>query len=295
MSGIGRIIVLLAPSFVISIAHAECSSKTAEKLVIALDVGHVPKIPGQECTHSAPCASGATSARGVPEYEFNLKLAASIQEELIRTGFLSTDLMVPAPYSSLQMRVDRAAALHADFFISIHHDSVRGQFLQPWIFEGRKNWYFDDSRGFSLHVSTKNVRYNESLGLARAIADQLIANGLHISTAHELQNPFGARKPYIDSSRGIYRRDALHVLTHAKMPAVLLEGGTIVNREEELEVSTAAYRSKVATSIATAINRLCGFSASAATERVINDLRTMHSGSDSTRSVIEASPSNGTQ
>jgi N-acetylmuramoyl-L-alanine amidase len=292
MSGIGRIIALLAPSFVVSIANAECSSKTAEKLIIALDVGHVPKIPGQECTHATPCASGATSARGVPEYEFNLKLATSIKDELVRTGFLSTHLMVPAPNSSLQMRVDRAAALHADFFISIHHDSVRGQFLQPWAFEGRTNWYFDDSRGFSLHVSTRNVRYHESLGLARAIADQLIANGLHVSTAHELQKPFGARMPYIDPARGIYRRDALHVLTHAKMPAVLLEGGTIVNRDEELEVSTTAYRSKIATSVATAINRLCGFLASAATDRVIDDFPTIRSGSDSPRSVIEAIPSN---
>jgi N-acetylmuramoyl-L-alanine amidase len=295
MSGIGRIIVLLAPSFAISMANAECSSKTAEKLIIALDVGHVPKIPGRECTHTVPCASGATSARGVPEYEFNLKLATSIKDELVRAGFLSTDLMVPVPNSSLQMRVDRAAALHADFFISIHHDSVRSQFLQPWVFEGRKNWYFDDSRGFSLHVSTKNVRYNESLGLARAIADQLIANGLHVSTAHELQSPFGARKPYIDSSRGIYRRDALHVLTHAKMPAVLLEGGTIVNREEELDVSTAAYRSKIATSIATAINKLCGFSASAAADRVIDDVGTMNAGPDSAPGAIESIPSNEPQ
>jgi N-acetylmuramoyl-L-alanine amidase len=211
---------------------------------------------------------------------------------LVRTGFLSTYLMVPAPNSSLQMRVDRAAALHADFFISIHHDSVRGEFLQPWIFDGHKNWYFDESRGFSLHISTKNVRYNESLGLARAIADQLIANGLHVSTAHEPNNPFGARKPYIDSSRGIYRRDALHVLTHAKMPAVLLEGGTIINREEELEVSTAAYRSRVATSVATAINRLCGFPESVATDRVIDDFHTMNSTPDSNRSVTQTTSPN---
>jgi len=195
--------------------------------------------------------------------------------------------MVPAPNSSLQMRVDRAAALHADFFISVHHDAVRSQFLQPWVFEGRKNWYFDDSRGFSLHVSTKNVRYNESLGLARSIADQLIANGLHVSSAHELQNPIGARKPYIDSSRGIYRRDALHVLTHARMPAVLLEAGTIVNREEELEVSTAAYKSKIATSVVTAINKLCGFSASASTDRVIHDFPTANSGPDSAQSTTD--------
>jgi N-acetylmuramoyl-L-alanine amidase len=268
MSGFVRIIVWLAPSFLISIANAlgsECSSKTAETLIIALDVGHVPKMPGHECAHFVSCDSGATSARGVTEYEFNLKLATSIKDELIRTGFRSTYLMVPAPNSSLQMRVDRATALNADFFISVHHDSVRNEFLKPWTFDSRKNWYFDESSGFSLHVSTKNAKYNKSLGLAREIANQLIANGLHFSTAHEPKNLFGARAPYIDASRGIYRRDALRVLRRAKMPAVLLEGGTIINREEELEVSTPAYRSRIAVSVAMAIRSFCGFAASAAT------------------------------
>jgi hypothetical protein len=151
MSGFVRIIVWLAPSFLISIANAlgsECSSKTAETLIIALDVGHVPKMPGHECAHFVSCDSGATSARGVTEYEFNLKLATSIKDELIRTGFRSTYLMVPAPNSSLQMRVDRATALNADFFISVHHDSVRNEFLKPWTFDSRKNWYFDESSGF---------------------------------------------------------------------------------------------------------------------------------------------------
>jgi len=300
MSRFVRIIVLLAPSFLVSTANAlrpECSSKTAEALIIALDVGHLPKLRGQECALFAPCLYGATSARGATEYEFNLKLATSIKQELIRNGFQSTYLMVPASNSSLQTRVDRARALNADFFISVHHDSVRDNFLKLWTFGGRENRYFDDSRGFSLHVSTKNVRYNESLGFARSIADQLIANGLHSSTAHEPKNPFGARAPYIDASRGIYRRDALHVLTRAKMPAVLLEGGTIVNREEELEVSTSAYRSRIATSVAMAIRRFCGFGASAATDRVIDvagdDVLNMHSGPESNRTIIGTIPSNG--
>jgi N-acetylmuramoyl-L-alanine amidase len=298
MSGFVRIIVLLAPSFLIGVANAfglECSSKAAETLIIALDVGHVPKIPGHECVLFIPCYFGATSARGVTEYEFNIKLATSIKEELIRTGFRSTHLMVPAPNTSLQMRVDRAITLRADLFISIHHDSVRDKFLKHWTFDGRKNWYFDDSSGFSLHVSTRNVKYSESLGLARAIADQLIANGLRFSTAHDPKNLFGARKPYIDASRGIYRRDALHVLTRAKMPAVLLEGGTIVNREEELEVSTPAYRSRIATSVAMAIRSFCGYAASAATDRVIDDVPNMHSGPDSNRATIGPVPSNEQQ
>lgn len=269
MSGFARIIALLAPSLLAGVAHApasECSSKTADTLVIALDVGHRPKPPGQECSPSILCQSGATSARGVTEYEFNLQLAGSIKEDLIRTGFRSTHLMVPAADTTLQKRVDRARALNADLFISIHHDGVRDRFMQPWTFEGKKNWYFDQSSGFSLHVSTRNARYADSLGLARSIADELIASGLHVSTAHEPANPFGARAPWIDAPRGIYRRDALHVLSHATMPAVLLEGGTIVNRDEELEVSTPDYRAKVAAAVAAAVSRFCSPAALGAAE-----------------------------
>jgi hypothetical protein len=72
MSGFARIIVLLAPSFLIGVANAlglDCSSKRAETLIIALDVGHVSKLPGHECVLFIPCYFGATSARGVTEYE----------------------------------------------------------------------------------------------------------------------------------------------------------------------------------------------------------------------------------
>jgi hypothetical protein len=105
--------------------------------------------------------------------------------------------------------------------------------------------------------------------------------------------------PYIDPSRGIYRRDALHVLTRATMPAVLLEGGTIVNREEELDVSTPAYRSKIGASVTTAIRRFCGFAASAATDRVIGaaggDALTMHSGPDQPSSELFRQTGRGDQ
>lgn len=295
-----RLIGLSIPSILLSIASAlssECSSKTIQTLIIALDVGHLPRPPGQECSLSDPCPSGAISARGVTEYEYNLKLATRIKDELIRGGFRSTYLMIPATDSSLQMRVDQAQALNADFFISVHHDGVRDEFLKPWTFNGRPNLYFDDASGFSLHVSTKNVKYADSLGLARSIADQLLANGLHFSTAHEPSNPVGARAPYLDASRGIYRRDALVVLTQTEMPAVLLEGGTIVNRDEELEVSRAAFRSRIAVSMVAAIKKFCGFGTSVMTYRVTDvasdDVLNIRSGPDSTRTIIGTIPPNG--
>ena len=171
---------------------ASCTSKAPENIAIALDVGHTAT------------NVGATSARGIGEYEFNIKLAQRVRDELLSAGFSSTFLMVTAQngHAGLNQRAERANGMNADIFISIHHDSVRDKYLNPWLYEGEQHSFFDDSKGFSLHVSS---RYEDSLGLARILADQLIASGLHFTTIHEQNNPAGARAPYLDSKRGIYR------------------------------------------------------------------------------------------
>ncbi len=45
------------------------------------------------------------------------------------------------------------------------------------------------------------------------------------------------RHELIDEEAGVYRYDHLIVLHSAHMPAVLLEAGSIVNRQEELELT----------------------------------------------------------
>jgi uncharacterized protein YraI len=86
------------------------------------------------------------------------------------------------------------------------------------------------------------------------------------------------------------------------MPAVLLEGGTIVNRDEEIEVSTPAYRSRVAASVATAMSRFCNaasdttYAASDTTYRVTGvasrTVMNVRSGPDSNRAIIGSMPPN---
>jgi N-acetylmuramoyl-L-alanine amidase len=223
---------------------ASCASNAPEDISIVLDVGHTAT------------NQGATSARGVPEYNFNIKLAERVKEELLRSGFRSTHLMVTERngYSGLIQRTERANKMNADIFISMHHDSVRDKYLNPWQFGGEAHSYFDESKGFSLHVSP---RYPESLRLARILADQLMGSGLDFTTVHELNNPAGARMPYLDSTRGIYRRENLVVLKETMMPAVLLEAGVIVNRDEELVLSTPAYQTIIATAVAQAVSKFC--------------------------------------
>src|ERR1043166_2488522 len=89
---------LLGPSAALllqpQLAWGACSAKAAKDVVIVLDVGHIAKNPAVRCSRETPCYYGSTSARGVPEYDFNLKLARRIGEELVSEGFLSTHVMV---------------------------------------------------------------------------------------------------------------------------------------------------------------------------------------------------------
>jgi N-acetylmuramoyl-L-alanine amidase len=46
------------------------------------------------------------------------------------------------------------------------------------------------------------------------------------------------RRELIDADAGVYRFDQLVVLKMTRMPAVLIEAGSIINRPEELELGT---------------------------------------------------------
>ena len=97
-----------------------------ETFRVVIDVGHSAEVPG------------ARSARGVPEFVFNLKLAERLEQQLLTAGFPRSVLLItkgPAR-KGLQERVKRANALGADLLLSIHHDSVPAKFLEKWEFEG---------------------------------------------------------------------------------------------------------------------------------------------------------------
>jgi len=243
---------------------ASSNLKPRKDIVIVLDVGHVPREPGEQCYRlmQEPCPSGQPSARGVPEYDFNIELAQRIKQELVRADFISTHVLttqVPGP-SGLNQRADRANRMNADIFLSIHHDGVEDEYLRPWTYNGEEHFFFDESKGFSVHVSPRDRRYEESLNLARTLADKLISSGLDFTRVHEPSNPAGARAPFLDPTRGIYQRDKLIVLSNTHMPAVLLEAGVIVNRNEELLVSTPAYRGIIAAAITETVTEFCNAS-----------------------------------
>jgi N-acetylmuramoyl-L-alanine amidase len=56
----------------------------------------------------------------------------------------------------------------------------------------------------------------------------------------------------------VYRYEDLVVLRNTRAPAVLLEAGVIVNRDEEALLSSASYQALVSEAVAAAILAFCG-------------------------------------
>jgi N-acetylmuramoyl-L-alanine amidase len=207
---------------------------------VAIDVGHFIEEPG------------ATSARGRPELDFNRELALEI-ESAARARGLKTLLVGYDGFMS-QLTRRAAAAAGADFLLSVHHDSVQPYLIQTWEYDSVERRFNDDHSGFSLFISRKNLAVKRSLACASAIGEALRAAGFSPSLYHADPIP-GENKPFADRTNGVHYYDNLIVLKTARTPAVLLEAGVIVNREEELKMRSAETQKRVAGAVARGLER----------------------------------------
>ena len=147
---------------------------------VVLDVGHTAESPG------------AKSARGLDEYDFNLRLAKVIDQSLRDAGFTKSVLMVTGGpgVRSMYVRVARANELGANLFLSIHHDSVPNKFIEKWEYEGKSQIFSDRFKGHSLFVSDDNADAKHSLVFGHLLGEQLKTRGLQY-TAHYTESFMG--------------------------------------------------------------------------------------------------------
>jgi N-acetylmuramoyl-L-alanine amidase len=212
-----------------------------------IDVGHTQAL------------GGATSARGIYEYEFNLRLAKQVAHKLTAAGFEKTVLLITseAPYAGLFQRSSRANAMGADLFLSIHHDSVPDPMLEKWTYDGVEHTYNDQFPGHSIFISNDNPQSGRSLEFASLLGAQLKSRGLKY-TPHYTERFMGhRRREIVDAANGVYRYDQLIVLRSTHMPAVLLEAGSIINRKEELELAKPERVALVADAALDAVESYC--------------------------------------
>ena len=210
-------------------------AQSAHAATVAVDVGHYKSAPG------------ATSARGRAEFDFNLDLAQDIAAALPREGLAAKIIGADGMMEQLTARTRAAAG--TDFFLAVHHDSVQERFIDEWQDEGMVRRYSDRYAGFSLFVSRKDPRLEQSLACASAMGAALIEAGFTRSLYHA--EPIdGESKPFADRAHGVHYYDNLVVLKTASSPAVLFEAGVIVNRDEELRIAAPAVRAAIAAAVA---------------------------------------------
>ena len=214
---------------------------------VAVDVGHTVAVPG------------AMSARGATEYSFNLRLGESIKQSLVKAGFDKTELLITgaAPPLGLLERAVRANKMHADLFLSIHHDSVPDNLLQTWNYEGQDYHYNDSYPGYALFVSYDNPDRAGSLTFGHILGEALQARGLGYTPHYILPLMRHRRRELVDEAAGVYRYDQLVVLRLTRMPAVLLEAGSIVNRREELALADPERVALESAAVVAAVEDFC--------------------------------------
>lgn len=215
------------------------------QFAVAVDTGHTPARPG------------ATSARGEPEYRFNRQLARRVLTELRQRGFTRSFDTNPQRAEIELLERSAVAQRHgASLLLSIHHDSAQPQLLSRWSHAGRSLLFNDAIAGYSLFVSERNGDPPGSRRFAQLLANRLRASCLRPSL-HHAEPIAGESRDLLDPSLGIYRFDGLAVLRSASMPAVLIEAGVIINRDEELLLRGSQRQHSVASAIADAVLDFC--------------------------------------
>jgi N-acetylmuramoyl-L-alanine amidase len=211
------------------------------EFVLAIDVGHSPK------------RVGATSARGRGEYYFNQDLAQRLKQNLDaqqRRAFIITHAN---PEMELAARAALARARNAHLLLSLHHDSAQEHYLDTWIHQGQRQRYSDRFKGYSLFISADNKAFEGSEMFARYLG-QALRDGGFAPTLHHAEAIPGENRLLLDEYLGIYRYDELQLLRSAKIPALLMEAGVIINRDEEVLLRDPAYQNALVKAIMQAVD-----------------------------------------
>jgi len=189
--------------------------------------------------HAEP---GVISYSGTAEFEFNLRLASELRKKLEEDGMRVR--MIGERGNMVFLNHRTRAASGADLFLSIHHDSAREH-----LHTRREQFH-----GFSLFISRHNPQREKSLACASAIGVELRAAGM-IPSRYHADPVIGENRPFADETNGVHYYDNLAVSKTAKMPAVLIEAGVIINRDDEARMNDPAVRSRIAQAISTGAAR----------------------------------------
>jgi N-acetylmuramoyl-L-alanine amidase len=187
---------------------------------IAIGAGHGGKDPGN--------LDGARQ-----EKQYTLQLALELGRQLTRAGFHVVQLRDRDKFVALEERPAIAHARGADLFVSLHYNASPGgdnaQGLETYCLTVPGASSTNDRGGHGGGYSLGNRFDRENLNLAFQ---------LHRAVLGELDL----------ADRGV-RHARFRELTLAQMPAVLIEGGFMSNRDDARKIYTESGRARYAAAI----------------------------------------------
>ena len=220
------------------------------KHVVVVDAGHGGVDPG---THGAS---------GLEEKTIVLAVAKDLRADLEATGRYTVQLTRDSDvYIPLRERVQIARAAHGELFISLHVDSND----------------LRDIRGASIYTLSEDASDREAAKLAEKENMSDVIAGVDLtgenSPVASILIDLAQRDTMNRSARfaemalndlghgtllqpaSPHRSAGFAVLKAPDVPAVLVELGYLSNREDEAEMATDAWRKRVASALADAINK----------------------------------------
>jgi N-acetylmuramoyl-L-alanine amidase len=223
------------------------------KPVVVIDPGHGGIDPG------------AIGVNNVFEKNVVLAVAKQLEAELTKTGAYDVKMTrTDDVFVSLDQRLQYSSENDADLFISLHADSIEGQKIAESI-RGATIYTLSDraSDEQSRIMAEKENASDLIAGIASEDhgANDQVKNILFDLLKRETSN-FSADFSHVLAKRlgkaiamsRIPRRSAgFKVLKQTDAPSVLVELGYVSNQNDEQEMTTSAWQSKVAASIASAV------------------------------------------
>jgi N-acetylmuramoyl-L-alanine amidase len=211
--------------------------------IVVIDAGHGGRDPG------------ATSVSGeVAEKDLTLALARELRDDLVKRGRVRVAMTRDDDrYLTLEERAAVARRLDAGMFVSLHMDSAPNPLARGATIYSLSDVASDGEAARFAASENGGGDAGASGGSVQAMLSDLAMESQMSASADLASRLVNKSAGRFELRPNPHRFAAFHVLRRAEAPAILFEAGYISNADDEVLLRSPEERSKIALSLAQAI------------------------------------------